>query len=312
MDKEVGFNEKKLSTDIKSDRRVFMKGAAAALGVSALGAFAPSTAQAVTLPPTPPSANLLSPTGALNRIITTKKIKFGVDLGFAPLQYKLANGTPTGYCIELSKKLAASLGAEPEWVETPFATLFAAQAAGKFDISGICATIKPERAQKVLFAGAPTFVESNVVLLAPKSKIKKLSDLNNSSITIAVVVGSSQEAAAKILYPKAQLKRLENQAALADVSSGRSSCMVVGEFSVAGAVKANPGVTVLKGNPVFVDENSYFMPLGDYELKEYVDTWLRYETSHNELGASWDKFVGDDARKLGLQSVSLNSPWKSA
>ena len=310
MDKEVGFNEKNLSTDIKSDRRGFMKGAAAALGVSALGAFAPSAAQAVTPPPTPPTAN--NTTGALNRIITTKKIKFGVDLGFAPLQYKLANGTPTGYSIELSKKLAASLGAEPEWVETPFATLFAAQAAGKFDMSGICATIKPERAQKVLFAGAPSFVESNVVLLAPKSKIKKLSDLNNSSITIAVVVGSSQEAAAKILYPKARLKRLENQAALADVSAGRSSCMVVGEFSVSAAVKANPGVTVLKGNPVFVDENSYFMPLGDYELKAYVDTWLRYETSHNELGASWDQFVGNDARKLGLQSVSLNSPWKSA
>ena len=163
MYKEVGFNEKNLSTDIKSDRRGFMKGAAAALGVSALGAFAPSSAQAVTLPPTPPTAN--NTTGALNRIITTKKIKFGVDLGFAPLQYKLANGTPTGYCIELSKKLAASLGAEPEWVETPFATLFAAQASGKFDMSGICATIKPERAQKVLFAGAPTFVESQVLSL---------------------------------------------------------------------------------------------------------------------------------------------------
>ena len=310
MDKEVGFNEKNLSTDIKSDRRGFMKGAAAALGVSALGAFAPTAAQAVTLAPTPPTAN--NTTGALNRIITTKKIKFGVDLGFAPLQYKLADGTPTGYCIELSKRLAASLGAEPEWVETPFATLFAAQAAGRFDMSGICATIKPERAQKVLFAGAPTFVESNVVLLAPNSKIKKLSDLNNSSITIAVVVGSSQEAAAKILYPKAKLKRLENQAALADVSAGRSNCMIVGEFSVAGAITANPKVTVLKGNPVFVDENSYFMPLGDYELKAYVDTWLRYETSHNELGASWDVFVGNNARKLGLQSVSLNSPWKSA
>lgn len=310
MDKEVGSMKEHLSTDIKSDRRGFMKGAAAALGVSALGAFAPTRAQAVTLPPTPPTAN--NTTGALNRIITTKKIKFGVDLGFAPLQYKLANGTPTGYIIELSKKLAASLGAEPEFVETPFATLFAAQASGKFDMSGISATIKPERAQKVLFAGAPSFVESNVVLLAPKSKIKKLADLNNSSITIAVVVGSSQEAAAKILYPKATLKRLENQAALADVSAGRSNCMIVGEFSVAGAIKNNAGITVLKGNPVFVDENSYFMPLGDYELKEYVDTFLRYETSHNELGASWDLFVGNDARKLGLQSVSINSPWKSA
>jgi hypothetical protein len=52
------------------------------------------------------------------------------------------------------------------------------------------------------------------------------------------------------------------------------------------------------------------MPLGEHELKHYVDTWLRYQTSHNELGALWDKYIGTDARKLGLKTVSIYSPWK--
>jgi ABC-type amino acid transport substrate-binding protein len=295
------------AVDVKADRRGFMKGAAIALGAGAVGALTPSSAGAVTAEL--PVANA-EEDSLLQKIISSKKIRFGVDLGFPPLQYKTSNGTPTGYIVDLSTMLAASLGATIEWVEVPFANLFAQQAAGRFDMSGISATIRPDRAQRVLFAGAPSFVESNVVLLKPGAGISRLSQLNSSNVTIAVVVGSSQEAAAKILYPRATLKRLTNQEALADVAAGRSDCMIVGEFSVAGAIKANPNVKVLKGEPVFVDENSYFMPLGEHALKHYVDTWLRYQTSHNELGALWDKYIGTDARKLGLKTVSIYSPWK--
>ena len=243
------------------------------------------------------------------KVLSSKKIKFGVDLTFAPLQFKKADGTPTGYIVDLANMLAQSLGATPEWVELPFGSLFAAQAAGKFDMSGISATIKPERAQTVLFASLPSFVESNYVLIKPGSKLKKLSDLNRSAISIAVVVGSSQESAAKLLYPKAKLKKLSNTAALADVAAGRSDAMIVGEFSIAAALKNNKGLKFLKVPPVFVDENSFFMPAGDYDLKNYVDTWLRYETSHNTLAGLWDQYVGNDARKLGLQSVSVSSSW---
>jgi len=271
------------AVDVKADRRGFMKGAAIALGAGAVGALTPSSASAVTAEPPVARADGDS---LLQKIISSKKIRFGVDLGFPPLQYKTSNGTPTGYIVDLSTMLAQSLGATIEWVEVPFANLFAQQAAGRFDMSGISATIRPDRAQRVLFAGAPSFVESNVVLLKPGAGISRLS------------------------YPRATLKRLTNQEAIADVAAGRSDCMIVGEFSVAGAIKANPSVKVLKGDPVFVDENSYFMPLGEHELKHYVDTWLRYQTSHNELGALWDKYIGTDARKLGLKTVSIYSPWK--
>lgn len=292
------------------NRRNLIRGAGLVLGAGALSAIS-HPAKAVTAIDKA-GANATSYDSILDKAIDTKKISFGVDLGFAPLQYKTANGTPTGYIIDLANKLAASLGAAPVWVEIPFGELFAAQAAGKFDMSGIAATIKPARAQKVLFSGAPAFVESNVVLLKKGFAIKSLSELNSAKVTIAVVVGSSQESAAVLLYPKAKLKRLENQAALADVGAGRSNAMLVGEFEVAGAVKAYPGTTVFKAAPVFVDENSFFMPAGDYRMKHYVDTWLRYETSHNNLAGLWDSYVGNDARKLGLQSFSVKSAYANS
>lgn len=293
-----------------TDRRRFIKGAGLALGASALTGLAmPSSAEAVTSTTKKSESATSGYDSVIDKVLATKEISFGVDLTFKPIQYKTASGTPTGYIVDLANKLAASLGATPKWVEIPFGELFAGQVAGKFDMSGIAATIKPERAQKVLFAGLPAFVESNVVLLKPGFKVSSLEQLNSSSVTIAVVLGSSQESAAQILYPKAKLKRLANQAALADVSAGRSNAMIVGEFEVADAVKNQPNLTVFKGKPVFVDENSFFMPAGDYKLKAYVDTWLRYETSHNNLAGLWDKYVGNDARKMGLQSVSVTSSW---
>lgn len=299
-----------------TDRRKFMKnaglvfgaGAAAAFATPAMAAFA-TPAMAAPAVTNYPTAKATGYNSVLDKVLATKEIAFGVDLTFAPLQFKKANGTPTGYIIDLANSLAASLGATPKWVEIPFGELFAGQAAGKFDMAGIAATIKPERAQKVLFASAPAFVESNVVILKPGYKISSLASLNSSSVTIAVVLGSSQESAAALLYPKAKLKRLSNQAALADVSAGRSNAMIVGEFSVADAIKTNRKLTVFKGKPVFVDENSFFMPAGDFAMKAYVDTWLRYETSHNTLAGLWNKYVGNDARKLGLQSVSITSAW---
>ena len=310
MSRVIPTNEEEASISKLTDRRRFIKGAGLALGASALTGLAmPSSAEASTSTSKNSQAATTNYDSVIDKVLATGEISFGVDLTFKPLQYKTASGTPTGYIVDLANKLAASLGATPKWVEIPFGELFAGQAAGKLDMSGIAAPIKPERAQKVLFAGAPAFVESNVVLLKPGYKVSSLNQLNSSSVTIAVVLGSSQEAAAQILYPKAKLKRLANQAALADVSAGRSNAMIVGEFEVADAIKNQPKLTVFKGKPVFVDENSFFMPAGDYKLKAYVDTWLRYETSHNNLAGLWDKYVGNDARKMGLQSVSVTSSW---
>ena len=310
MSRVIPINEDTASVSQLTDRRRFIKGAGLALGATALSGIAmPSSANAATSTPKQSEAAATNYDSIIDKVLATGEISFGVDLTFKPIQYKTASGTPTGYIVDLANKLAASLGATPKWVEIPFGELFAGQAAGKFDMSGIAATIKPERAQKVLFAGFPAFVESNVVLLKPGYKISSLDQLNSASVTIAVVLGSSQEAAAQILYPKAKLKRLANQAALADVSAGRSNAMIVGEFEVADAVKNQPKLTIFKGKPVFVDENSFFMPAGDYKMKAYVDTWLRYETSHNNLAGLWDKYVGNDARKMGLQSVSVTSSW---
>ncbi len=108
----------------------------------------------------------------LDRIVSDGAVRVGVDLGFAPLQYRDPDtNEPTGYSIELTKLMMAELGAEIEYVEIPFSEIIAAGEAGRFDISGIQATNLPARGLQVAFAGAPAFLEGNYIMLQPESTI---------------------------------------------------------------------------------------------------------------------------------------------
>jgi polar amino acid transport system substrate-binding protein len=291
-------------------RRDFLRRAGLALGVG-IAATACTSGKKSSSSAAAGSGDGQAGESLLDRITRTKKARLGVDLTFPPLQFKdPANGNkPAGYSVDLAVSMLKDLGAEPEFVEVPFAQLFAAQAAGRFDFSGIAATILPSRAQRVLFASEPLFIESEVILLKPNFKISSPQDLNKAEVTLAVQLGSSQEATAPLLFPNAKLKSLENQPAIQDVASGRSDAMLLSEFNIKEALDKNRGLTVFQGPPVFVDYNTFFMPTGDARFKDWVDNWIRYQTSHGVLEGLWNKYVGDNARKIGLPSIAIRSPF---
>jgi polar amino acid transport system substrate-binding protein len=291
-----------------------------AMGVAGVGAWAiaacsggsgGSTASGQTTV-APPASGTGTGSSILDKIVKDGKAKIGVDLTFPPIQFRDANNEPTGYNVELFKLMLKDLKVEPDWVDIPFANLFSAQASGQIDLSGIAATILPSRALNVTFASVPLFVESVVVLLKPGSTIKSTADLNNSNVTIAVQVGSSQEATAPSFFPDAKLKSLENQAAIQDVVTGRSDAYLLSEFNIAPIKKANPEVSVLKAPPVFVDYNTWFMPLNDTKAQLWITNWLSYQISHGTLATQWDKWIGNDARALGLQTIPITDTWTAA
>ena len=248
----------------------------------------------------------------LARIKKDKKVRLGVDLTFAPLQFRdPKTNEPTGYSVEVVKLLAQALGAEPEWVEVPFADLFSAQAAGRFDIAGIAAVNTAERAQQVAFAYAPTFLEGNYLFQRKGLGVSDDSELDDSGVTIAAVVGTSQAAAAKVLYPKAKIKELPDYpAALADVSTDRSDVLFVGEYAAGEA--AEKGLTLVSKDPVAVAWNTFFLPLGDVEMHQFITVFLQNKASDLTLANLWQQFVAADAQKQGLRTSPVKDPYLAA
>jgi polar amino acid transport system substrate-binding protein len=245
----------------------------------------------------------------LDRIVSDGAARVGVDLGFAPLQYRDPDSNePTGYSIELTKLMMAELGAEIEYVEIPFSELFAAGEAGRFDISGIQATNLPARGLRVAFAGAPSFLEGNYMMLQPGSEVSSSAELNSGDVTIAVLAGSSQAAAVRLNFPDAEVKELQEQpATVEDVVTGRSDAVYIGEFGVADAV--GQGLVLLDEPAAFASHNTYFMPRGDFRLWAWVTQFLQYKANDLTLVNLWEQFIGAELRPLGVPTSGVVDPW---
>ncbi len=236
----------------------------------------------------------------LDKWVSSKKARLGVDLTFPPLQYiDPKTKKPTGYIVELTEAMMKDVGATPEWVQTPFAQLFAALAAGKFDMIGIAVTILPSRALQGYFADVPAFYESNVILVKNTSKAHSTAAL--ATAKFAVLQGSSQQASGMQIFPKASFKAFASESdAATEVSVGRADAAIFSEFSTGSLLDNNKNLRPLGGPPLFVDANSYLMPLGDEKAQHWISNWMRYQSAHQTMSSGWKKWVGPSAKKYHL------------
>jgi len=245
------------ATSNPSRRSLLKLGGAAALGA---GAWAFAACQQTSSNPGT-TAGAAGESSVLDRWLSTKKAKLGVDLTFPPIQFKDSAGKPTGYQMELTEAMMTDLGVTPEYVQIPFGQLFAGLVAGKFDMMGISATILPSRALKGLFSSFPVFYESIVVLLKPGSTVTSADQLDGKKI--AVLQGSSQEFSSKLIFPKSTFSPFAGLAdAVNEVASGRADATVLSEFDVDSSISAHPNLKLLSGPPLWVDANTYLMPTG--------------------------------------------------
>ena len=290
--------------ELPSRRSLLKLGGSAALGI---GAFAIAACETASNPPGT-TGNAAGETSVLDKWISTKKAKLGVDMTFPPIQFKDSAGKPSGYQMELTEAMMADLGVTPEYVEIPFGQLFAGLVAGQFDMIGISATILPSRALKGLFANFPVFYESIVVLLKKGSTVTAADQLNKSGTKIAVLQGSSQEFSSKLLFPSASFSPFAGLAdAVNEVATGRADATVLSEFDVDDSLKAHPDLKLLAGPPLWVDANTYLMPLGDYKLQAWVNNWLRYNATHQRLTSLWKKWLGPGLVKHHLLTYGVGA-----
>lgn len=249
-----------------------------------------------------------------DRVRDGDTIRVGADLTFPPLQMRDSDGNPAGYTVELAEQMLTDLNPDVqlEFVEVPFGELFGSLAAGRFDLSAIGATILPSRAQQVLFASEPLYIENNIILRNQDSAVGSVDDLDDPGVRLAVLAGSAQEASARQLFPDAELVSLEQQPAVQEAATGRADAVLLGEFNVRAALEENTSLAVLEGPPLFADINTWFMPIGEFRMQAYIDNWLRYNTIRGRLSSFWNERVAADAAEVGVPSVAVQSPWLGA
>lgn len=271
---------------VQSRRSFFKAGTGLSLGVGALAMAAP-----------PAMAQESKGESLLDKWTRTKSAKIGIDLTFAPLRFRDASGKPAGYGVEVLTLMLKDLGVEPDYVEMPFGQMFAALAAGKFEMMGNFATILPSRALRGTFAGFPVHYETDVVYVKKGSTVERIEQLNSPEITLALHQGSSQEYTAKLMFPKAKFQSFAQAPDVANaVGTGRADASLQADLIVPRALAAFPEMRVISG-VAYVDPNSFFMPHNDFKLWVWVTNWIRYQAAHHVLSEAWDRWIGEELRQ---------------
>jgi ABC-type amino acid transport substrate-binding protein len=128
------------------------------------------------------------PEGTLEKIARTGEFVIGYRTDASPLSYENADGDPSGYSVDLCRRIAAGVKVHLSEVdiETKFVSVssderISAVISGKIDIECGSTTITLSRQEQVDFT-IPTFVTGASVLSLAESGIQGMSDLSGKKV----------------------------------------------------------------------------------------------------------------------------------
>ncbi|MHA2248568.1 MAG: transporter substrate-binding domain-containing protein, partial [Candidatus Hodarchaeales archaeon] len=140
------------------------------------------------------------PKGTLKDAIEAGEIVFGAELAYPPFEY-VEGGVNVGFSIDLAKAICVLLSAEygetivPRFVNSDWDPIIPNLLAGEFDAIFSSMAKLPSRALQVNFSRA-YYTSSQGVLTGPGydgPTIDDVSDLNDTSITIGLLSGTTSD-----------------------------------------------------------------------------------------------------------------------
>ncbi len=162
----------------------------------------------------------------LDEILSSNKLVVGVNLAFPPLGMFDDKNQEAGFDVEFSKKIAEMLGVELEIVNTGSPDRIPFVASGKIDYVMGAMTRTPARAKVIDFT-VPVHTEVLGVLTTEGKPFKHWKDLNDPSVKLVQVRGSTPVKFIKDNLPKAEVLLLDNMADLVRaLAQGRGDAVI--------------------------------------------------------------------------------------
>ena len=190
-----------------------------ALGAALLTVFAATGAQADV-------KQDLSASSVLEEIKKRGVLRVGMST-FVPWAMRDKNGDLVGFEIDVAKKVAADMEVEVEFVPTAWSGIIPALIAGKFDVIIGGMSIRPARNLTVNFT--IPYAHSGQQMVANKELADGfgVDDFNASGVTIACRRGATPCKAAQDIFPKAELRRFDDDAqAFQEVVNANAHAMI--------------------------------------------------------------------------------------
>ena len=243
------------------------------------------------------AAHSASAENTLERILSTKKIRVAVDVANPPFGILDKSGQPDGSDVAVARALAKDLGAELEFVQVPSTGRIPALLAGRADVTIASISITADRAKAVMFCN-PNGALSITIFASQSVKIATPADLVGKRV--GITRATLEEATVPKMAPEG------TKIVWFDDLASTTQALLSGQVDAA-AMTAFAEKSVSDANPAKKLENkllvttAFYGPIvrqNDFELRQWINTWIFLNTRNGNLAAIYKKYTGIDLPPL--------------
>jgi polar amino acid transport system substrate-binding protein len=231
----------------------------------------------------------------LDQILSAKKLVVGVNPTLPPLASMSDKNEIVGYDVDIAQKLGAMLGVPVELVTVGSPDRVPFVATGKVDIVMGALTRTPDRAKVIDFT-VPIQTEALSVLTTEAKPFAGWQDLNNDSVTLVQVRGTTPLDFIKANVPQAKLLLLDNYPdAVRALAQGRADAMIDVVDYLGNFTKNYPTQWKILKQPIGgVDYDSIGVAKGNETLRNWLNIALFALSENGFMAGTYKKWFGID------------------
>ena len=242
----------------------------------------------------------LSPAEAestLDKILKEKRIRVAIDVGNPPFGVLDKDGQPDGSDVAVARQMAKDMGAEIEFVQVPSTGRIPALLAGRADVTIASISVTTDRAKAVMYCNPDGAL--SIVIFGPQSvAVKTPADLVGKRV--GITRATLEEATVPKMAPQG------TEIVWFDEIGATIQALLSGQVDVV-AMTSFAGKAVADGNPDKKIETklnvttAFYAPIvrhDDFELRQWINTWIFINTQNGMLAAIYKKYTGLDLPPL--------------
>jgi polar amino acid transport system substrate-binding protein len=229
----------------------------------------------------------------LEKILSAKKIRVAIDVANPPFGILDKAGQPDGSDVAVARQLAKDLGAEIEFVQVPSTGRIPALLSGRADVTIASISVTSDRAKAVMYCN-PNGALSITIFAPQEVKIKIPADLVGKRV--GITRATLEEATVPKMAPEGtKIVWFDDLASTVQaLLSGQVDAAAMTSFAEKTVSDANPGKHL--ENKLLVT-TAFYGPIvrpGDFELRQWINTWLFLNKQNGTLAAIYKKYTGVD------------------
>ncbi len=223
----------------------------------------------------------------LENILKKKEVRVGIMLIVPPLGFRDAKNEPTGFDVEIAKRMAEALGAKLTIVEVLAANRIPYLLSGRVDVVIGAFSRTTERMKSIDYT-FPYVLTGPVIMAKKTSPIRGIKDLAGKRVS--VVKGTTGALWTKKLVPTAQILEYDTEPdTLLALKQDKVDALVNDDTILSGYKKENPDLEMY-GPPFYRDFLAFGVPKNQNNWRHWLNSFIFDMFNLGVIDEIWPKY----------------------